>query len=159
MPLPGSGVWKSRILPRFCLTWQLPEESKSNIPCCAAGARNICAHRTHIWRLTFAWHMRQIHAGFLPDARHIRESDANVARTCKPSRDSDAAMMPSGFHLWTHSLTLHMPPIHSGRLSGRSVHGYDQSLRWVPGKSIWQTYGTHLRDEADCSMICHFAAK
>jgi hypothetical protein len=48
----------------------------------AAGARNICvirglhdAHRTRI--------MRQIHAGFTADARHIRESDATVACTCR----------------------------------------------------------------------------
>jgi hypothetical protein len=32
------------------------EGSKSNIPCCAAGARNICM--TQILRLTFAWHPR-----------------------------------------------------------------------------------------------------
>jgi hypothetical protein len=41
------------------------------------------AHRTRILRVTFAWHMRDsrhIHAGC---ARHIRESDANVARTCR----------------------------------------------------------------------------
>jgi hypothetical protein len=52
------------------------EGSKSNIPCCAAGARNIC--------VTYAPDSRRIHAGC---ARHIRESDANIGRTCRATRD------------------------------------------------------------------------
>jgi hypothetical protein len=35
---------------------------------------------THIVRKFCVEHLRQIHDGFTPDARHIRESDANVAR-------------------------------------------------------------------------------
>jgi hypothetical protein len=55
------------------------EGSKSNTPCCAAGARYAtlawyAGYMTHIVR-KFAWHMRR----FTPDARHIRESHANVA--------------------------------------------------------------------------------
>jgi hypothetical protein len=52
----------------------------------AAGARNtICIIRgymTHIVR-KFCVTLRHIHAGFTLDARHIRESDANVACTCR----------------------------------------------------------------------------
>jgi hypothetical protein len=65
-----------------------------------AGARNICmmyagyndAHRTRILRVTFAGHMRQIDAGFTPDARHILESDANVTHTCR-TRSAQQGML------------------------------------------------------------------
>jgi hypothetical protein len=38
------------------------------------------AHRTRSLRVTFAWHPRRIHAEC---AHHIRESVANVSRTCR----------------------------------------------------------------------------
>jgi hypothetical protein len=64
------------------------EGSKSNILCCA---RNIFmirglhdAHRTRILRVTIAWHtctcMRQIHAGFMPDARVTSANPTQMLR-------------------------------------------------------------------------------
>jgi hypothetical protein len=40
-------------------------------------------YMTHIVRKFCVKHLRQIYDGFTPDARHIRESDANVARTSR----------------------------------------------------------------------------
>jgi hypothetical protein len=47
------------------------------------GARNIC--------MTHAPHSRWIHAGC---ARHIRESDANVARTCRARSAQQEMVLP-----------------------------------------------------------------
>jgi hypothetical protein len=86
-------VYTRRVLlcKNTCPTWLLfTEGSKSNIPCCARTtcACNICMIRglTHIVRKFCAYHLRDILlwcARFTPDARHIRESDANVACTCR----------------------------------------------------------------------------
>jgi hypothetical protein len=79
------------------------EGYKSNIPCCAVGARNICmiraiydAHRSRILPVTFPWHMRQIHAGC---ARHNRESDANVARTCCARSAQGMSLLDPSVHV------------------------------------------------------------
>jgi hypothetical protein len=40
------------------------------------------AHRTRIWRVTYALDSRRC-----ARVRHIHESDANVARTCRTTRD------------------------------------------------------------------------
>jgi hypothetical protein len=89
-----------------CLKWRT-EWSKCNIPCCARQVRATFAWCTRAkWctsyanlRVTFAWCtratqraswlMRLIHAG---SVRHIRESDANVARTCR-ARSAQQGML------------------------------------------------------------------
>jgi hypothetical protein len=70
------------------------EGSKSNASCCARYAGYMyVTHIVRISRVTFVWHMRQIHAGC---ARHIRKSDANVARTCRARN--------KGCYFWTKTL-------------------------------------------------------
>jgi hypothetical protein len=73
------------------------EGSKSNIPCCVQHLHDAYAgYMTHIVRKFCAYirrDVRQIHDGFTPDARHIRESDANVAGTCH-TRSAQQGMLP-----------------------------------------------------------------
>jgi hypothetical protein len=59
---------------------------------CAQQLHDCAGYMTHIVRKFCACHLRDICARFTPDARHIRESDENVARTCR-ARSAQQVML------------------------------------------------------------------
>jgi hypothetical protein len=73
--------------------------SKSNLPHCALLAWQVrvalaryVSYMTHIVRTFYAYHFGDICAKFTPDARHVSESDASFACTCR-ARGSQQGML------------------------------------------------------------------
>jgi hypothetical protein len=79
--------WEQVVFMKVIVLRIQPEGSKSNIPCCAQHFHDTRATCTQILRVTFPWHMRQIHAVCPSHPRIRRKCCAHLPREKRATRD------------------------------------------------------------------------